>query len=284
MILVYLTWFAATLLIMPFLGSLYLRGTAALTGGRWYLGIEPSLDRIHRWAWVGLLAVAGTAFLYPTFAYWFAPAEGHLAELLEHRSLWFNPTGIAVRGILYLAVFGAVAIFLPRLPESGRRFAGPGLIFLTLLLFAFAVDWLMVRDARWFSSAFPFLFILLCVLSALAGAILLTPLAALEEPVRRRLASLFQANAVLVAYIALMEFLIIWMGDLPREAQFYVERGRWLPAGMTLVGVVLPFLGLLPHDARQRPRRLRLAAACTLVGVALYLFWFIDPLNPGNAR
>jgi hypothetical protein len=83
------------------------------------------------------------------------------------------------------------------------------------------------------------------------------------------------------AYLAYMEFLIIWVGNLPREIAWYVPRLQTGWAGLGLFLVVfhfcLPLLILLSRSAKRSPRLLGgLAAAVAAVYIA-NVYWLVAP-------
>ena len=63
------------------------------------------------------------------------------------------------------------------------------------------------------------------------------------------------------AYFAAMQWVISWMGDLPDEAEWYLERsaGWWgaLLVIMLALLAIIPFFALLRGDIRQNLPRLR---------------------------
>ena len=62
------------------------------------------------------------------------------------------------------------------------------------------------------------------------------------------------------AYIYFCQFLLIWYANLPEETVYFLRRSEngWLPYVLILPAVkfVLPFLLLLPREAKREPYRL----------------------------
>lgn len=282
--LLYLLWYLVVLALAVVIGAAYLLLLYPLTGGRWMEALRPGLRRICATAWLPILGLLGLLFVFPRLAYWPDPADAHLAELVAERAAFLNWPGFLARTAVYL--LGLLAIWrLGRVGgQRGQAWAAPALIGLTLGTFFFVVDWVMVRSPEWFSTAFPFTYMLLGVAGALALNIATLRLPEVEPAARRQLASLLQASVLVTAYLAIAELVVIWMGDLPREARFYVTRshglGPWLLAYVVLAGVAFPFLSLLPRKQRIQPARLRRAALLAASGVATYLFWFFHPFSP----
>lgn len=275
-------WFLALLIFLPIFGSVFLLLLKPLTGGRWLELCAPTLSLLARGWCIAVPVFAGLLLLYPEFAFWPEPEGSKLQELAAKRAAWLNWPGFLARSalvFLYLAWTAEVARRL--LPGSLAR-GGLHLLGLALAIFLFAIDWVMVGDGEWFSSGFPFTFMLLGTASALFLAILRHAPAARPE-LRRQLSGLVQASIALVAYLAVMEFLIIWMGDLPAEAGYYVRRVatpmRWIPIYVALVGCAFPFISLLSAKRRMDATALRQAAALALSGVIAYLLWLTNPLH-----
>ena len=83
------------------------------------------------------------------------------------------------------------------------------------------------------------------------------------------------------AYLAFMQFLIIWAENLPREIAWYVPRLQtgWWGIGVALVvlQLALPVLALLQRSVKDRPARLRWVAVLLLASSALDVAWTVLP-------
>ena len=80
--------------------------------------------------------------------------------------------------------------------------------------------------------------------------------------VLRDLGNLLLVFVLLWAYLEFMQFLIIWIENLPREIAWYLPRcssgWRWVALALVLLQFALPFLVLLFRHVKER--RARLAA------------------------
>lgn len=231
--------------------------------------------------WPCAVLFAGLLWLYPEFAFWPAPKTELLRELADKRAAWLNWPAFLARTAFVFVFLGWTAEVARRIEPTALARAGLHMLGLTLALFMFSVDWVMVGDGEWFSSAFPFIFMLLGVVAALNLALL--PQANIGDPaLRRDFSGLLQAALALTAYVAVMEFIIIWMGDLPYESVYYTSRAntpmRWVPVYVVVFGCALPFLSLFPASRRRDAKALRRASSLALSGVAAYLFWLTNPL------
>ena len=83
------------------------------------------------------------------------------------------------------------------------------------------------------------------------------------------------------AYVAYSQFLIVWSGNLPREAAWYLHRnaGGWHGLLITLVVVqlFLPVLLLLSKFTKRRTRFFAVLAGGVVLGQALYAYWLVLP-------
>lgn len=258
-----------------------------LTGGDWGAPLRAAalrLARLSPWLLLGLLPVAiGHATLYPwagagdawLHAYgrpafvqaWLAPGF-FLARLLAYALLWWwllRPASLASKPR------AAIALLL-------HTFVGS----------LAAVDLLASLLPQWFSTGFGLVVLSAQALSGAAAAVLLAvPAAGLPHaeaarvPPSRDLGNLLLMWTMLWAYLAFMQFLIIWAENLPREIAWYVPRlqSGWRFAGIALVvlQLVLPFALLLLRAVKDRPARLRRVAALVLAASALDAAWMVIP-------
>ncbi|KAF0096266.1 MAG: hypothetical protein E1N59_233 [Puniceicoccaceae bacterium 5H] len=282
-ILVQFFWYFVLLSLSLVAGSVYLLLLYPLTGGSWMEYLRPALRRHVSLWWVPCLGFLVLLLLFQYIAYWPEPPTKHLEELAHQREAFLNWPFFIGRNVFYLVVFAVAGLFLgKRGGERGQPWAAPAIVGMTLTMFFIAVDWVMLRDAEWFSTGFPFTYILLSVLFALCSATLATKLGEAPEKARRQIGSLIQASTIVSAYLAIAELVIIWMGDLPVEAQLYVERSH-LPWSLLIVyvaicGVAWPFISLLSRQPRVRPARIKRAALLAASGMAAYLLWFLYPI------
>jgi len=90
---------------------------------------------------------------------------------------------------------------------------------------------------------------------------------------------------LLWAYLAFMQFLIIWIEDLPDETGWYMLRTQtsWSSLAWFLAGAhfVLPFLVLLSRNAKRTPPVLAaVAGVLLLAGLADTFFLVVPPFRP----
>ncbi|MGN6136975.1 MAG: hypothetical protein ACTHOU_21035, partial [Aureliella sp.] len=97
------------------------------------------------------------------------------------------------------------------------------------------------------------------------------------------LSSLLLAMLLLWAYFSLSHFLIMWSGNLPDEAEYYLVRSAswWgvVTPLLAVLGFVVPFLCLLSYRFKRSPKMVGSLALSLLVVRAVELAWFILPAD-----
>ena len=269
------------LLAVP-LGCLAVLMTSILVRGPWSDLLRPGLERgvaaLPVASLLFLPVLAGLGFIYP----W---AEGLPAGTYPFRAAWLSPSFFALRTVFFLAVLSAVGFLLLRTRSEGarRRFAVGGLALYAVLTTFAATDWMLSVEPRFHSSIFGLLVISGQLLSGLAFGILLGRDAEPEET--GGIGAILLSAILLWAYLHAMQFLVVWMANIPREADWYLRRGEggWaVDAGLLAFGqFALPFLLLLPVPLRRSTFLLKVLAAATLLFRPFETAWLVLPAVSG---
>jgi hypothetical protein len=284
------------------LGCLTVLMIQHLTGGSWGLLLRRVLE-----AGACTLILMGILFIPLLFGMrslyeWAQPVEEISKDpLLAHKYPYLNPTWFILRGIGYFAVWVVLVVLLRRWSarqdqepggqegERCRILSGPGLVLLGITVSFAVIDWMMSLEPHWYSSIYPAMVGVGCLLSgfAFAVAVLLylgerPPLAeVLSSKHLGDMGSLMLAFVMLWAYMCLSQFLLIWAGNLKEEIPWYLYRTR---AGWGFVAVPLilfhffvPFLLLLSRNVKTRRVGLLSIAVGLLVVRFVDVFWLIEP-------
>ena len=259
-----------------------------LSGGDWGKAIVPvALALGRRMPWLLLLGtpiLVGVPTLYP----WAAdPARAFEAVARPaFVQAWLSVPFFVARVVAYALVWAWLA--RPGSLRSGGRAAGSLLACVVVTSLA-AADLLMSLMPRWYSAGFGLVVIANQALTGAAFAVAWPARAEIpasereprQPPLSRDLGNLLLMWVMTWAYLAFMQFLIVWAEDLPREIAWYLPRLRtgWAGVGIALVVVQLavPFLALLYRSIKDRPPRLRLVALLLLASTALDAAWTVLP-------
>jgi hypothetical protein len=231
--------------------------------------------------------------------------QGELRRLAEHRAPWLNAPFFVARAFLYLAVFAAVAHLIHRWSvrqdsEKGfaltawqRRLSAGALPLLAIVFTAAAFDWQMSLDLHLASTIFGVYWFAGSFLSAVAVLILAVNGAAKAGILRglvrashyHSLGKLLLAFTVFWAYIAISQYLLIWIANIPEEVPWYIHRshGGWKAMSFFLLvfHFVVPFFLLLSADRKKRPRALGAISIYLLVVHYVDVYWVVMPaLHP----
>ena len=180
---------------------------------------------------------------------------------------------------MVLALWAGLSRVARRAP--GRAAAAAGLAVYALTISVAGVDWLLSLDPDFVSTDFGAQLAVTQIGAGLAlpAALGLAPVAA----ARADWGGLLLACLLGAVYLAGMQFLVAWSGDLPRKAAWYLARNQG--AGLALawatfgLGALAPFAILLRTAWRGAERPLRLVGALMLAGGFGHLVWIVAPLS-----
>jgi hypothetical protein len=267
-------WLAAFLFWSSFpIGTLPLLLMIYLIPGGWRDELEPAARAALLLLPLALLAALpilfGAGALFP----W----AGVAREGFQH--IYLTPWFLALRTLVFFASMGATVLLLVARPAWSTPVAAIGLIVFVLLHTVFAVDWLMSLNPDFHSSGFGLYVLSIQMTTALAGLILIS-LAADPHLKTGLLASLLLTALLLWAYVAFMQYIIIWSGDLPRGVAWYQQRGvrSWpsVEAAIGACGLGPAFLLLFP-PVRASRAWVCVLASVTLLGKVLEFVWLVMP-------
>ncbi|HEX5182176.1 MAG TPA: hypothetical protein VFW19_03380 [Allosphingosinicella sp.] len=244
-------------------------------------------------AWRPLLAppLAAGASLLPLLAFFFLPvligfrliypwAAPH-PDLPAFKALWLSPTFWILRAILIFVVLIGLQRALAGARERSRAaIAALGLILYALIGSMLGIDWAESIEPQFHSSIYGLIFLSGQWLGALAFALALALPGRSEKPP-------FAASGPLITallfwgYIQAMQYIVIWSGDIPAEAHWYLERDAGIWSAVTWAIVfgqgVLPFLALCSSRVRESNRALTIIAIVTLAMRLVETAWLVLP-------
>ena len=237
-----------------------------LTGGPWGLAVRPTFIAAARL--VPLAALLGIPVLI---------GMRHLFPITE--SGWFSAPFFVARSVVYLLVWSGFALFV-RASVAGSAI---GLIVYVFTMSLAATDWIASLVPQWYSTGFGLVVAIGQMLGAMALAVANVGFRARasERQVFNDLGNLLLMYVMTWAYLAFMQFLIVWVGNLPREIAWYVPR---LQTGWVALGVILvvfhffaPLAILLFRSAKRSALFLGTLAAGLLGVHVIDVYWLVAP-------
>lgn len=292
-------WFTASSFVLGLgLGAMTLLLVHLLTGGAWGRALLPALRAMTATVPLALLfhlpLLAGADVLFP----WAQGDTGNLPEAVRHKLAYLNLPFFMARFALCAALWlGLCHLVLTwtapgeaahRLRHQGG--AAAALIAHSVAMLFFVTDWMMSLEPGFISTIHPVLVMASQAVSACALAVLVTtwrrpvtrvPGGESGSTAGRDIASILFGFLLIWAYLAYMQWLVIWAGDLPHEARWYLHRveGGWRIVLWLIVaiGFALPFAGFLSVRVKRSRRGIAMLAACVLAGQALATLWRLRP-------
>lgn len=239
----------------PVVGAVLLLAISRVTGARWQ-AFAP-LAALAPWLMPGaaLLGACETMVAKP-----------------PHLTLWLAWWAVLLRGLLATA---GLAYASARLRAgAGETFAGVTLAIYALVVTPLASDWMLGQAPGHAVSAIGLMHLTQSIGAAAACALMMR----LGSPsFRRDMAKLMIAAMLGLAYLAFMDVLIVWYGNLPSHVGFYLQRGTvgmaWPAWSGLAVGLVAPIM--LLWQMRENGGQ-HLAGACVLTGMALFDGWWVS--------
>ncbi|HZL91526.1 MAG TPA: hypothetical protein VFB96_24365 [Pirellulaceae bacterium] len=278
-----------------------------LTGGGWGIPIrrilEAAIGTLPVLALLFLPLLAGLRELYPWARPDYVASDSILRRQLGGYAKidYLNVDWFLIRSAIYFAIWIVLGLVLNWLSagddpanERWRRrrlalLSGPGMILWALAVTFAAVDWAMSLEPHWFSSMYGVLFMAGQGVSGLALAILIAlPLRnaapwgpSLTVSRVHDVGNLLLAAVLFWSYVSLMQFLIIWSGNLPEETPWYIHRsgGGWQFVAVALAALhfLVPFLLLLMRQTKRDARWLLGVAGLLAVMRLVDLYWLVIP-------
>lgn len=286
-------WLTATVFFLGLsLGAIFVLAFDDLSAGRWGRALRPA-----SLAMVAALPVAAIAMIIPLIGWrfvlpWTHEPSAALSDIARSKLPYFDPLFLRFRTLACLVVWTVLAWWmLQPITERVRvRRAIATLILLMVTMLVFATDWMIAPDPQFYSTIYPAMESSGEVAGAFALAYLLTwryaPFRNEAEPEHGTLLSEDIANllfgfVLLWTYMAFMQWLIVWSGDLPEEIGWYLMRGGvgWTALLIATVALhfALPAAGLLSGSVKRNPDRVAAFASLVLAGHLLDVIWRLSP-------
>jgi hypothetical protein len=265
------------------IGSLALLMLVALIPGSWRelysrpLAVGAGLMPLVLIAMIPL--IAGMSLIYP----W--TAAGATSGYAAFKSVWLSTGFFAVRTLGYLIILSLIAYaILSAGPQFRAAIAAAGVILYAIIGSLIGIDFAESTQPDFHSSIYGLLALSNQWLAGISFAILLglwrsrqnAPLAA---------AGVLVTAILIWGYMHAMQYIVIWAGDIPSEARWYIERGRhgWEALAWLLYGLqgLFSFAALLAPKVRRSSRAMVAIAGLTLAMRLVEQAWLVLPAVHG---
>jgi len=287
-------FFPAWLVSWLFLLGIALAGMAQvmiheLTGGEWGRVLRPPLEAsaatLPLLAALALPLAFGLPYLFP----WAQHSAAHDAAL-EAQRWYLSPAFFLLRNAALLIAWSVLAVAFVRATNAASPRARP-LAIAGLLIYLFTVtlaafDWIVSMVPGFYSTAMGVRLGAAQFVASLAFAVpfVLVGVNARARPPARDLqdfGNLLLTYAMMWAYIAFTQYLIVWGEDLPVETAWYWPRATTSWRGLVIVVVALefaiPVIAMLFRAVKRTPQGIAVVCLLALAGQWLDLLWLIAP-------
>lgn len=251
------------LLSQSFFGLALILGIAFHFTGEWAKGLQTQLPVAKKafWPWTAALLLVLVV----------AREHYHFAHFTGRKAFYFTTSFLFVRSALIVLASWFALRLLPRFPAAS----------LALLMVAgnfFAFDWGMSLEGHWFSSMYGLLYLINGVQLALALLCWRLMDRMASQP-RKDWLHLSLVFTLVWFYFNFSQFIIVWMGNLPREVVFYqIRLTQWgvTPILLVLALKLIPLglIGLSPSWKLQVPKT-KAASLCVALGCLLEILWVV---------
>ncbi|MGZ3743135.1 MAG: hypothetical protein ACXWRE_14740 [Pseudobdellovibrionaceae bacterium] len=270
--------FLAFFILEIFLGSLFLWAFQDFISSKPLTTLKPTLLKsVALWTPLLVMFLALCLGISHLFPWTTAKATG------DFRHFYLSRGPFLIRNLVYFLIWGGLSYRL----SKTKPIKAPFMMILVGLTATFvSIDWILSLDSHYHSSAFGVVFFMSCPLTAFCYHLRKLPLPP-PEPVLVQLNSIHLTLIASWAYVTFMEYLVVWFGNIPTEASWFVSRTQtnWKVLGILLIlfQFLFPVALLFFRVFKKSFSFTRKLALVTISMQALYLFWLIFPsLWPGG--
>lgn len=290
-------WLAAAIFALSLpLGALTILMVHGLTGGRWGDTVRPALRTMTAMLPFALVLLVPVLMRLDLVFPWAGADSAILPQKVREKLAYLNVPFFLLRFAACAAIWLVLAwMVIDATGEeassndgSGKKFA-LGLILQACAVSVFSIDWMLSLEPEFSSTIYALCEASAEVVGAFAVAILMLaakravevlPGGDEETSLSEDLANMQFGFLLTWIYLAFMQWLIVWGGDLPDEIHWYLIRGDngWQYLLYVLIALqVAAFAGLLNRDLKRSHAGLVWLAGITLAGHFADVFWRIRP-------
>jgi magnesium-transporting ATPase (P-type) len=272
-----------------------------LAGAGWSVTMRRIPEAMTSWLLPGGLLTLAIGLGAHSLYHWSDEAAVAADELLTHKAPFLNMTMFYALVGLSLALWVVFAAVMVGASHAQDRQGGLGptrtsrtVSAIFLVVFAVTVSivsfyLLLSLDAHWFSTMFAVLVFTdimhagTAFVAVAAGLMVMsgTLRGFLNEHHLHSLGKMVLATTGFWAYIYFCQHMLIWYANIPEETAYFLRRqdNGWLPYLLLLPALkfAIPFLLLVPRDAKRNPRKLVPIGALILFAQFWELYVMVGP-------
>lgn len=277
------------------LGALTILMVHRLTGGRWGDAVRQPLRTMTAMLPFALILLLPVLMRLDLVFPWASADPAMLSEKVREKLAYLNVPFFLLRFAVCAAIWLAFTwVVLGSTSEdsekagNGRKHA-LGLILHACAVSVFAIDWMLSLEPEFTSTIYALCEASAEVVGAFAVAVLVLaarravevmPGGEEDVALSEDLANMLLGFVLTWIYLAFMQWLVVWGGDLPDEIHWYVIRGDngWQYLLYLLIALqVAAFAGLLSRDLKRSHAGLVWLAGTALAGHFADIFWRVRP-------
>jgi len=196
------------------------------------------------------------------------PAASHAHPLPAFKSVYLAPWFFVLRTVIYFVALWLLVRWQRSSWRTDRmiRSASAGLILYALLVSFAGIDWIESLEPDFHSSIYGLLYLCFTLLDGVAFGIGVGLVCGRRIGATKGYSALLLSIILLWSYLHAMQYIVIWAGNIPDEAVWYLKRSsndwQFVLAFVVLGQFVFPFFALL--NSRVRSDRRWLLALCGL--------------------
>ncbi len=194
-----------------------------------------------------------------------------------YRAVYLSVWAFELRTVVFFAAAIAAVVLLPR--SAGQALAAGGIIAVTLYDTTVVIDWLMTLDPSFHSSGFGLYGMSIQYAIAVSALILLRLTAGPAEHTNV-LGALLITVLLTWAYLAFMQYLIVWSGNLPQGVAWFAKRGSggWVVLEYVItISALGPLFLLFFPPIRTGRFALIVLSLVVMFGKLVELAWIVLP-------
>lgn len=306
-------WFVLSLGV----SGVFFIASQRLANSKWWSPIRRIPEAFSLLLPAGAVLLAVLAFGFHSLYPWIDPSSPAMTE--EHpliragRFTYLAPAFTYARMIVIIGLWTLFALRMRKISIAGDASSEAGVSsyvrlyrysggFAPLFAVTFAVaayDWLISLEPKWFSTMFSVYIFAGTFVQGIAAVALTTVVlkrkklfgdggALVDNHVVQTLGTMILAFSTFWGYIWVCQYLLIWYGNIPEEAVWYLQRstGGWLPLLLIsfVVSWIIPFFALLPLSSKRSPKVMTFISILVLLGRWFDLYIIVMPAKESSPQ